>query len=85
MEAFVAIALAVVVACLIAVLLELRELRKAFDSLRMMAADAVGIPPGPDLIERTVAHDAGTVNVPTTLSDILSDYEEDQGDELEAQ
>jgi hypothetical protein len=78
MDVFVGVELGVAIALLVAIVYELRALRRAFDSLRVMASDAIGIPAAPDLIERTVSHDAGTVAIPSTLADLLHDYDEEQ-------
>jgi hypothetical protein len=60
---------ALVVALLVAIVLELREARKSFDSLRSILADAVGIPL-PDLIESRTP-EPGTVTIPQQLRDLL--------------
>jgi hypothetical protein len=83
MEAVVIVALGVQIALLAAVVYEIRALRKAFDALRVMASDAIGVPTPVDIIERTVHPEQGTVSIPSMLSDLQAGYDDETGEEAE--
>lgn len=58
-----------VIALLVAIALELREMRKSFDSMRAILSDSVGIPL-PDLIDARAA-EPGSVLIPKQYSDLM--------------
>lgn len=81
MESVVVVGLGAIVALLVAIVMELRTLSKALDHLRVMVTDAIGISPPVDLMERAVDPTAGTVSIPTTLTDLQSDADADYEEE----